>query len=88
METYPLPCVHEVGIIRWLPHLRKINDQDVTDLERADACNLQAALCHGKQGGSQHIAARAALHVSQWIQRVIMSTQLKSEQLCSSNLRI
>ncbi|CAE7901986.1 Lrrc49 [Symbiodinium microadriaticum] len=33
-----------VGIIRWLPHLRKINDQDVTDLERADACNLQAAL--------------------------------------------
>ncbi|CAE7348182.1 OLA1 [Symbiodinium natans] len=34
----------EVGIIRWLPHLRKINDQDVTDLERADACNLQAAL--------------------------------------------
>ena len=33
-----------MGIIRWLPHLRKINDQDVTDLERADACNLQAAL--------------------------------------------
>ena len=61
LQKRRLPYVHEVGIIRWLPHLRKINDQDVTDLERADACNLQAALCPGEQEASQHTAACAAL---------------------------